>query len=105
MPRKVKFCERYKKPEFNVDKGCRINRNNKNFCESLEKYPDIPTVQIYSVIGEKGGNYLLTIHFVKCNLILAFLRDANTSKSVTDIYDALLIILRNEEFIKLFQLF
>ena len=41
LPRKVKFRERYKKPEFKVDKGCRIDRNYKNFCEFLEKNPDI----------------------------------------------------------------
>ncbi|NFH49455.1 hypothetical protein FC976_20370, partial [Clostridium sporogenes] len=27
LPRKVKFRERYKKPEFKVDKSCRIGRN------------------------------------------------------------------------------
>ena len=102
LPRKVKFRERYKKPEFKVDKGCRIDRNYKNFCEFLEKHPDIPTVQMDSVIGEKGGKCLLTIHFVECSLMLAFLRDANTSKSVTDIYDTLYEILGKEEFIKLF---
>lgn len=102
LPRKVKFRERYKKPEFKVDKGCRIDRNYKNFCEFLEKHPDISTVQMDSVIGEKGGKCLLTIHFVECSLMLAFLRDANTSKSVTDIYDTLYEILGKEEFIKLF---
>ena len=31
----------------------------------------------------------LTIHFVDTSLMLAFLRDANTSKSVTDIFNML----------------
>lgn len=31
LPRKVKFCERYKKPEFKVDKSCRIGRNYEAF--------------------------------------------------------------------------
>ena len=64
LPRKVKFRERYKKPEFKVDKGCRIDHNYKNFCEFLEKNPDINIVHMDSVIGEngeKGGKYLLTI--------------------------------------------
>lgn len=30
LPRKVKFRERYKKPEFKVDKGCRIGRSYKD---------------------------------------------------------------------------
>jgi IS30 family transposase len=42
-----------------------------------------------SVIGSKGGKCLLTIHFVETSLMLAFLRDANTSKSVTDIFEML----------------
>lgn len=87
LPRKVKFRERYKKPEFKVDKGCRIGRNYEDFCAFIEKNPDTAVVQMDSVIGSKGGKCLLTIHFVDCSLMLAFLRDANTSKSVTDIFN------------------
>lgn len=102
LPRKVKFRERYKKPEFKVDKGCRIGRSYKDFCAFLEKTPDTNIVQMDSVIGEKGGKCLLTIHFVECSFMLAFLRDANTSKSVTDIYDKLYQTLGHELFKKLF---
>jgi len=35
LPRKVKFRPRYKKPEFKVDKGCRIDRNYKDFIEYM----------------------------------------------------------------------
>ena len=89
LPRKVKFRERYKKPEFKVDKGCRIGRNYEAFTTYMEKNPDTPVVQMDSVIGSKGGKCLLTIHFVECSLMLAFIRDANTSKSVTDIFNQL----------------
>ena len=40
LPRKVKFRERYKKPEFKVDKGCRIGRNYEAFTSYMEKNPD-----------------------------------------------------------------
>lgn len=102
LPRKVKFRERYKKPEFKVDKGCRIDRNYKNFCGFIEKNPDTNIVQMDSVIGEKGGKCLLTIHFVECSFMLAFLRDANTSKSVTDVFEALYRDMGDELFKKLF---
>ena len=102
LPRKVKFRERYKKPEFKVDKGCRIDRNYKNFCEFLEKNPEANIVQMDSVIGEKGGKCLLTIHFVECSFMLALLRDANTSKSVTDVFHLLHQTLGHELFKKLF---
>lgn len=103
LPRKVRFRERYKKPEFKVDKGCRIGRNYEAFTAFMEKNPDTPVVQMDSVIGSKGGKCLLTIHFVECSLMLAFLRDANTSKSVTDIMNQLDKELGEVLFERLFQ--
>ncbi|NRT33825.1 IS30 family transposase (plasmid) [Clostridium beijerinckii] len=102
LPRKVKFRERYKKPEFKVDKGCRIDRNYKDFEVFINKNPDTTIVQMDSVIGIKGGKCLLTIHFVECSLMLAFLRDANTSKSVTDVFNHLDKVLGKELFLELF---
>lgn len=102
LPRKVKFRERYKKPEFKVDKGCRIGRNHKDFEAFISKNPDIAIVQMDSVIGVKGGKCLLTIHFVECSLMFAFLRDANTSKSVTDVFNHLDKVLGKELFSELF---
>jgi len=104
LPRKVKFRERYKKPEFKVDKGCRIGRNYEAFTSYMEKNPDTPVVQMDSVIGSKGGKCLLTIHFVECSLMLAFLRKANTSKSVIDVFNDLDAILGEKEFSHLFQI-
>lgn len=71
-------------------------------CEFLEKTPDANIVKMDSVIGEKRGKCLLTIHFVECSFMLAFLRNANTSKSVTDIFDLLHQTLGHELFKKLF---
>jgi len=102
LPRKVKFRERYKKPEFKVDKGCRIGRNYEAFSAFIDKNPDTAVVQMDSVIGTKGGKCLLTIHFVDTSLMLAFLRDANTSKSVTDIFNQLDETLGKELFNQLF---
>jgi IS30 family transposase len=102
LPRKVKFRERYKKPEFKVDKGCRVGRNYEAFGAFMDKNPDNAIVQMDSVIGCKGGKCLLTIHFVECSLMLAFLRDAYTSKSVTDIFNHLDQILGEDIFNKLF---
>jgi len=102
LPRKVKFRERYKKPEFKVDKGCRIGRNYEDFQSFLEKNPDTAIVQMDSVIGAKGGKCLLTIHFVDTSFMLAFLRDANTSQSVIDLYNDLNRKLGRSLFQKLF---
>jgi IS30 family transposase len=102
LPRKVKFRERYKKPEFKVDKGCRIGRNYEAFGVFIDKKPDTAIVQMDSVIGTKGGKCLLTIHFVDTSLMVAYLRDANTSQSVIDIFNEIDNIIGKEIFNLLF---
>ncbi len=102
LPRKVKYRPRYKKPEFKVDKGCRIGRNYQDFLKFMERHPDASIVQMDSVIGAKGGKVLLTIHFVETSLMLAFIRNANTSQSVIDIFDGLYRLLGEEDFCRLF---
>jgi IS30 family transposase len=102
LPRKVKYRPRYKKPEFKIDKGCRIGRNYKDFQAFVEKNPELPIVQMDSVIGNRGGKVLLTIHFVNTSLMIAFLRDANTSQSVIDIFESIYQTIGKIMFEKLF---
>lgn len=68
----------------------------------MEKEPETNIVQVDSVIGKIGGKCLLTIHFVDTSLMLAFLRDANTSQSVIDIFNRLDCALGTVRFEKLF---
>ena len=84
LPRKVKYRPRYKKPEFKVDRGCRIERSYADFQKYL------------------GAKCLLTIHFVESSLMLAFLRDANTSASVIEIINLLDEVLGAKTFNSLF---
>jgi hypothetical protein len=102
LPTKVKRRPHYKKPEFKVDKGCRMGRTYEDYKAFIVKNPDLPVVQMDTVIGEKGGNVLLTIHFVESSLMLAFIREANTSQSVIDIIEGLYKILGDKEFKRLF---
>ena len=104
LPRKVRFRERYKKPEFKVDKGCRVGRSYEAFEKFMEKNPDTAVVQMDSVIGSKSGKCLLTIHFVDSSFMLAFLREANTSKSVTDVFAYLYELLGDRNFKNLFPI-
>ena len=82
---KVKYFSRYKKLELKVDRSCRVGRNYHDYEVYMEKYPDTAVVQMDSVIGCRGGKVLLAIFFVNVSLMLGFLREANTSKSVIDI--------------------
>ena len=56
-----------------------------------------------SVEGRKGGKVLLTIYFRNCGLMLAFIRDSNTAKSVTEIFERLYKLLGHSTFTNLFQ--
>ena len=103
LPRKVAFKTRKSSHDsFKVDKSCRIGRSYNDFLAFLEQKPDSPVVQMDSVIGSVGGKVLLTIHFVKTEFMLAFLRDRNTAASVTDIFERLYWELRPDRFMKLF---
>ncbi len=104
LPRKVRFRPRKKKKPFKVDKGCRIGRTFECFEKFLLEHPDTPVVQLDSLEGKKGGKVLLTVHFVKCEMMLAFLRDMNDAKSVNDIFESLCKGLGLVDFQRIFQL-
>lgn len=103
LPRKVKYRPRKKTGLIHkVDRKCRIGRTYDDFHSHMQenRYPLV--VQMDSVIGRVGGKALLTLHFVKAEFMLAFLRDENDSKSVIDIFDDLNDLLGIDMFKKLF---
>lgn len=105
MPRKVRFRPRKKKSqELKVDKSCRIGRTFKDFQKFHKDNPAFPVTELDSVEGIKGGAVLLTIHFVLPKLQLAFRRESNDSKSVTDIFNHLYELLGEDNYRKIFSL-
>jgi IS30 family transposase len=105
LPRRVRLRPRRSKREFlKVDRQCRIGRKYEDYKAFIEENPDTPVVEMDSVEGVKGGKVLLTIHFVNCKLMLAFLRGANTAQSVTDIFTRLCWTLGGKTFKKLFPI-
>ncbi|WP_405322133.1 IS30 family transposase [Frisingicoccus sp.] len=103
LPRKVRFSARKNTVHLKVDKACRIGRTFECFTAYLTEHPDLPVVQLDSVEGKKGGKVLLTIHFVKAEFMLAFLRDRNDSQSVIDIFERLYLELQPDRFMSLFR--
>ena len=101
LPRKVKYSKRKKTKDFKVDKSCRIGRTYEDYQKYLTEHPTLPITQMDTVEGTKGGKVLLTIHFVKPELMIAFLRDSNDSQSVIDIFEKLYIELRSDIFMDL----
>lgn len=105
MPRAVRFKPRKKKSvEPKVDKKCRIGRTYEDFVKFRKNNPALPVVELDSVEGVKGGAVLLTVHFVLPKLQLAFMREANTSQSVIDIFNYLYETLGADTYKQLFPI-
>ncbi len=104
LPRKVRYKARKKKKPLRVDKQCHLGRAYNDFLEYTAANPDIPIVEMDSVAGRKGGKVLLTLFFRNCNLMLAYIRDANTARSVTEIFQGLYKTLGRETFCRLFPI-
>ena len=94
---------RKKKRPVRVDKQCHVGRTYEDFLAFLSVCSDVVVTEMDSVEGRKGGKVLLTIYFRNSELMLAFIRDANTARSVADIYNHLDRVLGREAFRLLFQ--
>lgn len=105
LPRKVRFRQRVKHVTvYKVDKNCLENRTYEDFEKYIQENPDTPIVEMDTVEGKKGGKVLLTIHFVNCSFMLAFIRKHNDAQSVIDIFNNLQNILGIDKFKELFIL-
>lgn len=102
LQRKVRFSARKKTVHVKVDKKCRIGRSLDDLNAYMDEHPDTPVVELDTVEGKKGGKCLLTIHFKKAEMMLAFLRDRNDSKSVIEAFNSLYDRLTAENFRKIF---
>ena len=105
MPRVVRMRPRKTKVKaLKVDKSCRIGRTYADYEQYISDNPDTPVCQLDSVEGIKGSAVLLTIHFVQPELQLAFIRKANNSQSVIDIFNRLYLEMRPDVFMDTFPL-
>lgn len=103
LPRKVRYRTRKKeKTVYKVDKQCLEGRKYTDFLTYIEENPDTTVVEMDTVEGNKGGKVLLTLHFVSCSFMLAFIRECNDSQSVIDIFDEIQEKTGLEPFRKLF---
>lgn len=103
LPRKVRYRQIPKRTTYyKIDKKCLDGRRYEDFKNYIKENSDVNIVEMDSVEGIKGGKVLLTIHFVNCSFMLAFVRDHNDAQSVIDIFDNLEEILGIETFKKLF---
>ena len=103
LPRKVRYRQiPKKKTYYKIDKKCLEGRKYENYLNYISNNPDINIVEMDTVEGIKGGKVLLTIHFVNCSFMFAFIREHNDAQSVIDIFNMIEEKIGTETFKKLF---
>ena len=103
LPRKVRFRNVPKnRTSYKIDKNCLNGRKYSDYAMFTKENSDINIVEMDTVEGIKGGKVLLTIHFVNCSFMLAFLREHNDAQSVIDIFNSIEDKQKIELFKKLF---
>ncbi|MBR6835257.1 MAG: IS30 family transposase [Oscillospiraceae bacterium] len=101
-PRIVRMSPRKSKPQVKVDKKCRIGRTYEDYLNYMIEHPDTGILEGDTVEGKKGGKCILTLTWKSTDFQVGFLRDHNTSASVTAIVDSLYETFGNELFHKVF---
>ena len=90
LTRKVRYRITPKnKSSYKIDKDCLNGRKYEDYINFIKKNPDTNVVEMDTVEGTKGGKVLLTIHFVNCSFMFAFLREHNDAQSVIDIFNSI----------------
>jgi IS30 family transposase len=100
LTRKVRMRPRRKKRAVKVERSCRKGRTIEDIDAYLSNDPDTDVVEMDTVIGARGQGekVLLTLYFTHSHLMLAFLRDANTARSVKQVFDKLYEKFGREDF-------
>ena len=98
LPRAVKFKPRNSKESDYVPKWAREGRTFNDFLAFVENKPDVPLVQLDTVIGRIGGKVILTIHFVHSDFMIGLLLDNKTAAEAADKIQALKAELKESGF-------
>ena len=88
--RKVSYKKRKKKKNNKIIlSNHRINKTYDDYLKYIKKNPNASVVQMDTVEGKKGKNekVLLTLLFLKSNVMLIFLLDSNTNSAVNKVFD------------------
>ena len=103
LPRKVRIRNVPKrKTYYKIDKKCLEGRRYQDYLKFIAENPDTNIVEMDTVEGTSDGKVLLTIHFVNCSFMIAFIREHNDAQSVIDIFNIIEKKLGIETFKNLF---
>ena len=79
LPRAVKFKQRKSKQQDYVPTAAKKGRTYDDYLAYVENNPDIPCVELDTVIGRIGGKLILTIHFVNVGFMAGILLNDKTA--------------------------
>ena len=104
LPRKPRYRKRKKpKPAYKHEYAYRHGRMISDYQSYLELNPDVPVIEMDTVVGKRTkGKALLTMVFKDSGFMLIFLMPDQTHKSVLKIFDDLTGKLGLNEFRRLF---
>jgi len=84
LPRAVKFKPRKQKhPEY-VPRGIKKGRSFDDFLKYSELCPELPLVEMDTVIGNPGGKTVMTIHFVNADFMFGILLENKTAAEASN---------------------
>lgn len=98
LPRAVKFKSRNSKESDYVPKWAREGRTFNDFLTFVEDNPDLPLVQLDTVIGRIGGKVIMTIHFVNSDFMIGLLLENKTAAEAANKIQTLKTELRALDF-------
>lgn len=90
LPKKVVYKVRNVHKTEIDDPRAFEGRTFKDYQDFLKANPDTPVVEMDTVVGCEGSHkVLLTMHFVCCSFMVAFLLDSKEAKRVEAVFDSL----------------
>ncbi len=105
LPRKVRYKKRRKKRAEPAPCRYRQGRTYEDFKEFIKQNPDLNIVEMDTVKGRREkGKCLLTMNFVKYDILLTFIIDSASQKCVQQVFDHLSDKLSPEIFERLFPI-
>lgn len=82
LPRAVKFKPRKSSPKELIPLSAKKGRLYEDYLEFVSENPDIPIVELDTVIGRIGGKAIMTLHFVSCDFMVGILLNNKTAAEV-----------------------
>ncbi len=79
LTRAVKFKPRKSAKKESIPNCLKKGRTYQDFVEYITDNPDVPIVELDTVIGKVGGKVIMTLHFINCDFMIGLLLENKTA--------------------------